>query len=159
MENSKEICQKANIVPKLQLAVQLEGGGVRGTGPHKVKLISDKIVKGTEYQTGKERYEVKYLVEEDGEKKSYSVAMKDQNDEVHYLVQRLAEVPEGTEVILEYKRRGLKGYIDVQVVGEEPSISSPDVLDEEIPVIEDPNENISPNNGEGEFDTGVPVED
>ena len=146
MEQSKSIIQKAGIVPFLQLAEKLEGGGVKGTGAHKVKIISDKVVKGTDYQTNEERYEVQYLVEENGQKKKYKVPVKDKNGEVHYLVQRLAEIEEGTEIILEYKRRGLKGYIDVQRAN---LITPEKVATEEIPIIEE-DEKIPSDSGEGE---------
>lgn len=161
MKASKTILKKANIVPRLQLAIQLkdEQGnkkGVKGTGPHRVKLISDKIVKGTEYQTGTERYEIEYLLEENGEKKKYRVPMKDKNGEIHYLIQRFAEIPEGTEVILEYQRKGLKGYIDIQVVGEQEIKDIEEDIDEDIPIINpEENEKQPKNFEESEFDPGI----
>ena len=121
METSQEIVKKAGIVPDLQLATKVDGV-VRGTGPHSVKFVSDKIVMGTEYETGKERHEVQYIVEENGEKKKYQVPVKDKNNEVHYLVQRFAELSAGEEVILEYKRKGVKGYIEVKRMGQEDGI-------------------------------------
>jgi len=133
LKNSAEILKKANIVPDLHLAIKTKKG-VQGTGTHQVKMISDRIIKGTDYQTGKERLEVEYLLEENGEKKKYSVPMKDKNGEVHYLVQRLAEVEEGEEIILEYKRQGLKGFIQIERIG---SVSEPkEIKDLDIPVIE-----------------------
>lgn len=155
MEKSKEIVNKAGIVPKLQLAVQLtdEFGnkkGVKGTGPHLVKLIGDKVVKGVDYQTSEDIYKVEYLLEEKGEKKVYFVPVKDKQGDVHYLVQRLAEIPEGTEIVLEYKRRGKKGYIEVKNLNGENEISPED----DIPVINDEDE--SQDIGESGTDADIP---
>lgn len=139
MKTSNEVLKKANIIPRLVLAIKTERG-TQGTGPHKVKLISDKIVMGTEFKTGKQRHEVEYLIEENGKQKKYRVPVKDKNNEIHYLIQRLAGYNEGDEVILEYKRQGLTGYIDVK-----PATEIQKKLDEttaqieknEIPVIEE----------------------
>src|SRR3990167_8662605 len=116
MKTSQEVIKKAGIIPRLSLCEQIldEGGnkkGVRGTGVHKVKLLEDKVVMGKDFMTNQERYEMKYILEENGEKKFYSVPLRDKNNEVHYLVQRLSEFNEGDEIILEYKRKGLRGFI------------------------------------------------
>jgi len=137
MDNCKEIIAKAGIIPDLQLAIQItdEAGnkkGVKGTGPHRVKLIDDKVVMGSDYLTGAERHEVMLIVEEDGQKKKYCFPVKDKKGGVHYLVQKFADIKPGEEVILEYKKCGAKGYIDVQKVEKNyvPEI-------DDIPVIED----------------------
>jgi hypothetical protein len=129
MENSKAIVKKAGILPRLKLAVKLEGGGTKGTGAHRVKLIEDKVVKGKNFQTGEEREEVKYTVEEDGEKKTYNTPLKNKNGEISYLVQKMAEFKEGEEVVMEYKNKGAKGFIDVRRVDEKG--------DEEPPIVEE----------------------
>jgi hypothetical protein len=87
--------------------------GVQGTGPHRVKLLADKETTGTDPITGKEIPVIAYLVEENGQKKSYRVPKIDKKGEIHYLVQRFAEINEGEEVILEMKRRGIKNYVEV----------------------------------------------
>jgi len=144
MENSKKILKQFGVIPLLRLAIKKEGGGVESTGPHKVKLIEDKIGKKIEYQTGKEIYVVWYFVEENGEKKKYPVPVKDKNDEVHYLIQRLSVFEPGDEVILECKREGQRNIIDVMPVKEkepkkkEKETKSPaDIKPEDIPVVED----------------------
>ena len=57
METSKEVIEKATkegkYKPQLSLFTKLEGGGTISTGPHTVKLISDRAVMGTDYQTNK----------------------------------------------------------------------------------------------------------
>src|SRR3990167_2526643 len=129
MNISQEILKKANIIPKLKLAVK-GPKGVQGTGPHRVKLIIDKEAKGSDPITGKERDEVAYLIEENGQKRSYRVPKFCKDGQIHYLVQRLAEFNEGTEVILEYTRKGIKGYISVLPVEEREEIN-----DDDIPIV------------------------
>ena len=136
MKNSQELLKKANIVPLLNLAQQKEGGGVEGTGPHKVKLLEDKVGKKKDFRTGADIYVVWFIVEEDGIKKRYPVPIKDaQTGEVHYLLQRLGSLKEGTEVVLEYKRKegSVKGYIDVKVSGEDDSGENRELESGEIP--------------------------
>ena len=135
MKTSKELLGQANITPFLKLAIQKEGGGVEGTGPHKVKLIEDKAVMINEYPSQKEVSGIRYVVEENGEKKKYEVPIKDKGGELHYLIQRLAEFNEGDEIILEYQRRGIKGFISVKKAGEE--IKSGENPDGEIPIVEE----------------------
>jgi len=133
MKTINEILKQAKIVPLLRLAVQKEGGGEVGTGPHRVKLLRDKAAKRINARTGKEEYIVWLYVEENGEEKKYPIPVKDKNGEVHYLIQRLGEFKEGDEIIMEYKRRegSVKGFIDVRPVTQQKK------PDEEIPVIEE----------------------
>ena len=146
MTKSQELVKQATLegkmpIPRLQLAIQItdkEGNkkGVEGTGPHEIKFISDKIVKGREYQTQQERLEVEYILEENGQKKQYRAPIKDKNGNLHYFVQRMAEVEIGERIILEYKKKPgtFQGYIDFKRVEPVPII---EVSDEEIPIIED----------------------
>lgn len=145
MRFSEEILKKANIVPLLRLAVKKENGEVVGTGPHRVRLLEDKVIKRKNPETGETEHFVVYFVEENGEKFKYSVPLKGKDGQIHYLIQRLGYLPEGTEVILEYKKRkdGEKGFIDVQEVvdisQEKTSVSSVS-SEEEFPISEQENE-------------------
>src|SRR5690606_17692693 len=76
--------------------------------------------------TGKIVDVVKYVFEEDGEKKQYERKIKNKADELDYLIQRLSEVPEGAEVILEMKKNGMKNYIEVTYNGEVDSVDYED---------------------------------
>lgn len=139
MDKCKAVVKEAGIIPDLQLAIQVKDDqgkkkGVKGTGPHRVKLLEDHVVMGTDYQTGVERHEIKLIVEENGQKKQYCFPVKDKKNNVHYLVQRFAEVKPGDEVILEFKKRGIKGFIEVIRIGED---QEPENSDDDIPVIED----------------------
>lgn len=128
MQISKELLKEANITPKLRLG-QKTDKGVVSTGPHRVKILKDKIDKGTDHQNGKEIDVVKYLVEEKGQHKFYEVPKLGKDGELHYLVQRLAEVPEGSEVILEMKKIGIKNYVSVTEIGRTDEVE----YDEDVP--------------------------
>lgn len=106
---------KAGVLPKLRLGNKTEKG-VTTTGPHTVRILEDKIVRGSDPQTGKEIEFVRYILEENGEKKFYDTKLKDRNGELSYLVQRLSEVEENSEIILEMKKRGIKNYVAVSGV-------------------------------------------
>src|SRR3990167_8360236 len=130
MKNSQDILKKANIIPRLRLGSKTERG-VESTGPHRVKFIADKEAKGTDPITGKERDEVAYLVEENGEKKSYRVPKLNKQGEINYLVIRLAEIKEGEEAVLEMKRKGIKNYVEVSPVKTSASVEVEE--DEDVP--------------------------
>lgn len=128
MKNSKELMKVAKIYPKLRLGTKLPGGGVKSTGPHRVRLVEDKIAKGIDRETGKAIEVVKYLVEENGQLMQYTVPVKNrETGELHYLVQRLSEVEEGQEIILEMKKRGIRNYVEVLSADGQPIEPSADV--------------------------------
>lgn len=124
MKTSLEILKKANIIPKLRLAIKEEGKAPLPTGPHRVILIEDKAINGKD-QNGNVIPMVRYIFEENGEKKRYDVSMKTVDGEIHYLVQRFAEVKEGQELILEMKKRGPKNYVSVSIVGDAHEVEVP----------------------------------
>jgi len=120
MKTSKALMKEANIQPKLRLGTKKTGGGVVPNGSHRVKMIADKVINGTDPKTGKPIEYVRYLVEENGETKTYQTKKLNDKGELSYLVQRLSEINEGQEVILEMKKQGIKNYIEVSpVVGGE----------------------------------------
>ena len=141
MTKSQEIVKQANIIPFLQLAVRKENAEgkmvVVGTGKHRVKFISDKVIMGSDYQTREERPEVQYIFEEKGQQKKYNVPVKNENGEVHYFVQRMADVEYGEEIILEYIRKGVRGFIMTERVLEQSPRPASEVEDSDIPIIED----------------------
>lgn len=122
---SKQLLKDANITPKLRLG-QKTDKGVVSTGEHRVKIIKDKLDKGIDPQTGKEREVVKYLVEEKGQHKFYEVPKLGKDGQLHYLVQRLAEVHEGAEIILKMEKRGIKNVITVTEIGNTDTIEYDD---------------------------------
>lgn len=129
---SKQLLQEAGIKPKLRLGNKTEKGVV-STGKHFVKLIADKIVSGKDF-SGKEVEYVRYLLEENGEQKIYQTKKLNENGELSYLVQRFAEFEEGTDLVIEMKKRGPKNYVSVEPVGSshEVEVSDEDITDEVI---------------------------
>ena len=125
MKVSRELLNKAGLLPKLRLGLKLPKGGVKPTGPHKVKILEDRILKKPD-QTGKEIEYVRYIVEENGEQKFYDTKLRDKNNGLSYLVQRFAEIPEGEEVILEMKKQGIKNYIEVTPTSQSASVEIED---------------------------------
>lgn len=107
---------KAGLYPKLRLGIK-NGRGVTPTGPHRVKILEDKIIKKMNPDAAEEHF-VRYIFEEDGVKKQYDCHMKAKvGNDPHYLVQALSEVEPGEELILEMKKAGVKSYIEVTRVG------------------------------------------
>ena len=115
---SKGLVGQAGIVPKLKLGVKKAKGGVTPTGVHRVKLLSDKIIKATDFNTKKEVEYVEYTLEENGEKKTYKTKLKNGEGKLSYLVQNLAEFKEGEEVFMEMKKAGIKNFVNVWSVNE-----------------------------------------
>jgi hypothetical protein len=116
MQTSREIMTKAGLYPKLRLGIK-SGRGVTPTGQHKVKIIEDKVIKKLNVD-GVDEFFVRYIFEEDGQRKQYDCHMKAKaGNDPHYLVQALAEVEPGEELILEMKKAGVKNYIEVTRVG------------------------------------------
>lgn len=112
---SKELMTVAGVVPKLQLGIKTPKGVV-STGKHKVKILSDRIVKGADINTGKDIEFVEYTLEENGEKKIYKTRVKNKNGELSYLVQHMAMIKEGDEIFIEMKKQGMKNYVSVTPV-------------------------------------------
>jgi hypothetical protein len=112
MKTSKQILKVANIYPRLRLFEKTERG-LKSTGKHIVKLILDKEVKGTEFKTGKEVEKVRYLVEENGEKKIFERNKFNKSGDVDYLVIKLAEYNEGSEVVIEGVKAGMKNVVNL----------------------------------------------
>jgi len=131
MKQSKDLMKVAGILPKLRLGKKKSKGGTEPTGPHRVKMIADKVIQDIDPQTGKEVDFVRYLVEENGERKTYQTKKLDKKGELSYLVRNLSEIEEGQEVILEMKKQGIKNYIDVSLAVGSESIEMED--DEEVP--------------------------
>ena len=120
----------------LKLAVK-EGNTVRGTGPHKVKLVGCENATNKDYRTQKPVKGVNLLFEENGESKKYFIPTLGEDGKFHYLIERFSEIDEGTELILEYKRKegSVRGFIDVRLA--EEGVEQPTGEEEEIPIVED----------------------
>jgi len=95
--------------------------GVISTGEHTVTLLEDKIVKGLDIK-GKEIEYVEYIVEENGEKKSYRTKLRGSDNLPSYLVQEMASYPEGSKIVMKLDRSGAKNYVSVRAVGDEKTV-------------------------------------
>lgn len=114
MKTSRQLLDAAGIVPKLRLGIRTDKGVV-STGHHRVRLLDDKEIDGTDNK-GKPCKYIQYIVEENGEKKQYQTKKLNDKGELNYLVQRLAEEQEGNEVILELRKAGIKNYVSVSSI-------------------------------------------
>lgn len=142
---SQEVVSKAGIMPRLSLAEKIikngKSRGTKSTGKHIVKFLEDKVVKGKDFSTGQEIMKMKYIFEENGQKKFYTRPLRDENEEVHYFIQRMSQFNYGDELVIEYLQKGLKGYISVNKNTGQPDVSQEgsgtDIADEDIPVLEE----------------------
>jgi hypothetical protein len=113
MRISKEIVLKAGLLPKLQLGIKT-GKVIKSTGLHTVKVIEDKIVRKPPREEGDDGYYVRYIFEEDGERKQYDTRMKQKGGvDPSYFVQAMAAVEPGELLTLEMKKAGIKNYIEI----------------------------------------------
>ncbi|MCR4307089.1 MAG: hypothetical protein NUV80_00855 [Candidatus Berkelbacteria bacterium] len=140
MQNSKQFLQTHNVMPRISF---------KDGQAHLLSMLNDKIdtIKGTD---GEMVEGVKYLVQEENEKKTFFTSSIS-------LIQKLADVKEGENVIVQMKsRKGENGkwqsYYDVQYKGKVGKD-----MGEEIPVIEE-NESVPPIPETEELDTGNPME-
>lgn len=134
MQTSKQLVRAAGIYPRIKLFTKEEGKSAKSTGVHKVKLIKDKEIKGKDPITGKVVDKIRYLVEENGELKTYDTnKFNKDTGEISYLVQKLAEFDENTIVYLEGKSKGIKNYVDVSLTNNDPIEVEEDdaIIDEE----------------------------
>lgn len=116
MQTSKQVVKEAGIHPKLRLLTKEDGKAPVPTGEHKIRLLKDKEIVKKDLE-GKDTPYIRYLVEEYGEIKTYDTRKYSKDTgEVSYLVQKLAEYPENSYVILEAKKQGAKNYISVRPV-------------------------------------------
>ena len=121
-------------MPKLRLGVKLAKGGVSSTGPHLVKFVEEPIAIMGKDNEGKERKELKFIVEENGIRYRWHAPIYSKDGTApHYLMERIMDINVGDERILEMLRKGARNYVDVRKPDEAPE--PPD--DEEDPEIED----------------------
>jgi len=112
----------------------------KGTGKHIVKFISDKIIHGTNFKTGKPEDKVSYVFEENGKEKLYETAIFKQDPEtgeksLSHFIQSMAEFEYGDLLEMEWKPipGTPRGFIDIK-----KAETSKKTTDDEIPVIEEP---------------------
>lgn len=131
MKHVQEAMKVLKMYPKLQLGDKT-AHGVKSTGPHTVKITAEPttvaVMKGS-----KSVKHFKFLVEEKGQLYKWLVPLTNDMGEGHYLLERLANVEIGDELILEMKKRGARNYIEVlrpgEVVAEDEAEVEEEVVD------------------------------
>jgi len=140
--------------PFLQLGEKLDGGGVRPTGAHTLKFISDRKVMGVDFMTKQPREEMEYVFEEGGMKKRYNVPILNKNEELHYFLQRMNDCEYGEVIILEMKKDGMKNFIDFKRSGGEVDNST-----DNIPVVneagQEPQKMVPTSKGDVPYDPEI----
>ncbi len=130
---SRKMMSEAGIIARLRLGKKLPKGGTQSTGPHKVIFKADKEVTGKEYKlddgTMKKDY-VRYLFEENGEKRVYNTKKFSKDGTLSYFIQHFADINVGDELILEMKKSGVVNYIDISSVGTSKEVSVEDDEDD-----------------------------
>jgi hypothetical protein len=108
---------------KLNETVQVEVNGEmvevrKPTGPHRIKIVSEKMGKGKNGFTGEEQDELQMVVLEGSKQKLWNVAVKGKNGDLNYLIERLMDVEIGDELVVESKKsaKGQGYYTDIQKV-------------------------------------------
>lgn len=115
------------VIPRLQLAVQQASGGVKSTGPHKLKKIADKVEEAWDENAKAKVKTVKVLVEENGEQKKWIFPYYDKSGEVDYKAIRLSEIENGETMVVEVKAgKNGRNYTSISRSDEIPDIQIDD---------------------------------
>lgn len=131
MEYIKNLAKTMNIMPKLRLGVKLAGGGVKSTGPHKVKFLEEPTGVTRRNFEGQQTKQLRFLVEENGEKYVWYVSvMNKDNTDANYLIERLMLVKVGEERTLEMKKMGARNFIEISDADGNAIVPDEDDLDE-----------------------------
>lgn len=87
---------------------------MKSTGKHTVKVIEDKIVRKPIREEGDDGYYVRYVFEENGERKQYDTRMKQKGGvDPSYFVQAMANIEPDEVITLEMKKAGVKNYVEI----------------------------------------------
>jgi hypothetical protein len=108
--------------PRLELAKKDEAGIPRSNGIHNVTILRDErrddIIIFVGANTQKEVAGIRYWFDEGGIEKYYDVPFLGKDGKTpHYLISHFDELNEGDKVVIQYVKKGDKGYIDVQKAG------------------------------------------
>ena len=98
---TKAVLDKANIIPWLRLGTKKEGGSVISTGPHEVKIVSDRLVKKFDRKANKDVPAIEYTFEEGGTQKRYTAKIMNESGGVSYFIQKMGEFNIGDTITLE----------------------------------------------------------
>ena len=134
---AKQVLDKMGVIPKLRLAEKQDKGGIKSTGPHRVIVGPSKLGEEMDPETGKQRQIIQYEMTERGVKKVWNVPIRYRKGEPNYLIERMADIQEGEEIILESKRNGIKNYTSITRVNGSTDIEDDDEHQAQEPEEED----------------------
>lgn len=138
MEKVKEVMDALGVLPKLRLGVKVKGGGVKSTGPHHVRFVSEPEGITSKNFEGKPtkylRFEVEVLPS--AVRCHWSVAVLNREGQPNYLLEKLYELQPGDERVLEMTKQGARNFIDVREVGAPSTVPDVDEGEEEEEVID-----------------------
>lgn len=117
MEKVKEVMTALGVLPKLRLGLKVKGGGVKSTGPHHVRFLSEPEGVTRKNFEGKPTKFLRFEVECEGIRYHWFVSvLNKEGSDANYLMERLSDIQIGDERILEMTKQGAKNYIDVREV-------------------------------------------
>lgn len=117
MEKVKEVMTAMGVLPKLRLGLKVKGGGVKSTGAHRVKFLSEPEGITKKNFEGKPTKFLRFEIECERVRYHWFVpVLNKEGNEANYLMERLADAKVGDERILEMTKQGAKNYIDVREV-------------------------------------------
>jgi hypothetical protein len=104
---------------------------------HRVKLLRGEFAKrDTEFH--KDEQGVMLYFEEGDREVKYFVPMLNKEKKFHYLFERFQDIDEGAVLDMEFVKKGLKGFINVEEISTEHEAVGEKVGEEDdIPVVED----------------------
>lgn len=118
---------------RLELAKKDERGIPQSTGKHKVKVIRGEVRTDIRQFTGTNSYKevegIRVYVEENETEKFYEFPSLTKDGKPHYLLMAFENVQDGDMVVMEYVKKGDKGFINVS--------TDVDSYASDIPVIEE----------------------
>jgi hypothetical protein len=128
MKNSLEFLKELPSQEEfLQLAKKVGNKNV-STGSHLLQLISDEIGTRINIRTNIKEKVIWYHFKDitTGNLYKYAVPIKNKNGDVHYLIQKLGVLPEGSTVELTYvnKPNDVGGFVQVKVVEKSIELTS-----------------------------------
>lgn len=130
MQKVKEIAKAINLFPKLKLGEKLEKGGVKPTGPHRVKFLEEPVVVLITSE-GKSVKAFRFIVQENEQNYRWIVKILNKENQPNYLVERLMDIEVGEERILEMKKQGARNYIDIRKV-DAPEEAEEEEIEEDV---------------------------
>ena len=93
MEKVKEVMTSMGVLPKLRLGIKQKGGGVKSTGPHHVKFLSEPEGVTKKNFEGKATKYLRFEVESNSIRFHWFVpVLNREGTDANYLIERLAEV-------------------------------------------------------------------